>query len=205
MSSQGRNLCPCICTGGTSRRLRAPCLRREASSEANRRTAASTIGDRRRDHQRCFVGPHVERPTARIRSPTGGVGGGSIDYRIRPPARARLASALATKRNFGTARCLPPTSKQNLAGAAPTRSCLHHRAGVGRCRDDVIARGRPAVAPVGRATGGCPTTAPGALDRRSHARTCGWLLDLHFRSANPNAASDVVVGLALAGRPERQP
>jgi len=40
-------------------------------------------------------------------------------------------------------------------------------------------------------------------DRRSHARTCGWLLDLHFRSANPNATSEVVVGLTPADRPER--
>lgn len=64
--------------------------------------------------------------------------------------------------------------------------------------------GTTAVGPVGRATGGRPTShAAGALDRRSHTRTCGWLLDLHFRSANPNAASDVVVGLALVGRPTR--
>jgi hypothetical protein len=60
--------------------------------------------------------------------------------------------------------------------------------------------GTTAVGPVGRATGGRPTShAAGALDRRSHTRTCGWLLDLHFRSAN--AASNVVVRLALAGRP----
>jgi hypothetical protein len=48
------------------------------------------------------------------------------------------------------------------------------------------------------------SSAAGALDRRSHTRTCGWLFDLHFRSANPNATPDVVVGLAPAGRPDQQ-
>ena len=63
--------------------------------------------------------------------------------------------------------------------------------------------GQLAVGPVGRAGGRPISRAVEALDRRSRTRTCGWLLDLYFRSANPNAASNVVVSLALASRPSR--
>ena len=59
----------------------------------------------------------------------------------------------------------------------------------------------------------CKACHPGAIPARytrervlsAMRRTTGnWLVDLHFRNANPRATADFDVGLALGGRPKRQ-
>ena len=58
----------------------------------------------------------------------------------------------------------------------------------------------------------CNACHPGAIERRwtrsacwqrCASRTGNWLVDLHFRNANPIATADFAVGLALADRPQQ--
>jgi hypothetical protein len=78
--------------------------------------------------------------------------------------------------------------------------------GCGSYTQPVTARATPTRTPRPAipARSGCARPAS-ACWQRGARRTGSWLVDLHFRYANPSATADLDVGLALAGRPFHKP
>ena len=150
-----------------------------------------------------FAGPAI--PANAVVLARRSIHGGSASVSVAS-GKDDLGNYTDVPASFSSSRLRKFDSSTSPSGSTGAPMCAIHTPAGARIE-------RPGRFPLGTTCGSTGVRAtgarqhkgePGAARGEAHAdRT--WLVGLHFRNANPDAAADLVVRLALGGRPFRKP